>query len=113
MAEQPVRRPRPGKIGMAVRKHLKTLDVSGVDLVSVALAEATADLADLACRGGKAREFSTLLKDLERLLGEVHGDVVGEDDAGEVGGVEPKPVEPRGLAAVLGTGSSLGHRKVS
>lgn len=106
-------RPRPGKIGRAVRLQLRTLELSGMGLVSAALAEATADLADSAWRAGKSREFSTLLKDLERLLAEVHGDGARADDAGEAGGVEPEPVQPRGLAAVLGTGSALGNRKVS
>ena len=110
----PSPRPRPGKIGLAVRKQLRTLELSGMGLVSGALAEATADLADSAWRAGKSREFSTLLKDLERLLAEVHGDGDARtDDAGEAGGVEPQSVEPRGLAAVLGTGAALGHRQVS
>ena len=113
MADARQSAPRPGKIGRAVRKQLRELDLSGMGLVSAALAEATADLADSAWRAGKSREFSTLLKDLARLLAEVHGDVTPEHDAGQAGGVEPKSVQPRGLAAVLGTGPQVGHRKVS
>ena len=107
-------RPRPGKIGLAVRRQLRELDLEGMRAVSGALAEATADLADSAWRAGKSREFSTLLKDLERLLAEVQRDRdVGSGDAGEAGGVEPEQVQPRGLAAVLGAGAQVGYRKVS
>jgi len=108
-------RPRPGKIGLAVRKQLRELELVGMRAVSGALAEATADLADQAWRAGKSREFSTLLKDLERLLQEVQrvGDGVESHDVGAVGRVEPEPVQPRGLAAVLGSGAQVGHRKVS
>lgn len=109
-------RPRPGKIGLAVRRQLRELELDGMRAVSGALAEATADLADSAWRAGKSREFSTLLKDLERLLQEVQrrdGDLAGSVDAAEARGVEQKPVHSRGLAAVLGAGAQVGDRKVS
>ncbi len=111
----PVRAPRPGKIGRAVRAQLRELQLTGMRAVSAALAEATADLADSAWRAGKSREFSTLLKDLERLLREVQHDHdrSGSDDAGTAGDVEPKPEQPIGLAAILGSGTAVGHRKVS
>ena len=107
-------RPRIGKIGREVRRQLKALNLTGFGLVSAALAEATADLADIALKEGRTRDFLTLSKDLERLLVEVRrGDDARADDAGEAGGVEPEPVQSRGLAAVLGTGAALGNRKVS
>lgn len=106
-------RPRVGKIGRAVRKQLRELEPGGMKAVSAALAEATADLADSAWRDGKSREFSTLLKDLERLLREVQRDDPGPDDAGEAGRVEPESVQPRGLAAVLGARAAVGDSKVS
>lgn len=109
----PTSRPRVGKIGREVRRQLRTLELSGFRLVSAALAEATADLADRALAEGKPREFSSLVKDLQRLLDEVRRDDTRPDDAGEAGRVEPEPVEPRGLAAVLGAGAALGDRKVS
>lgn len=107
-------RPRPGKIGLAVRRYLRGFDLEGSVLVSAALAEVTADLADSAYRGSKSREFSVLVKDLERLLREVRGEGdARSDDSEEVGGVEPEPIQPRGLAAVLGPSAQVGDRKVS
>ena len=71
------------------------------------MAEATADLADAAWRAGKSREFSLMQKDLARLL-EACRDGAGSDDAGAAGRVESEPVEPRGLAAILGSGAPVG-----
>ena len=108
LVKEPVRSPRPGKVGRAVRARLRGVQLDAGQLLAAALAEATADLADQAWRQGRSREFSLLLKDLRPLLESCCGDGAGADDAGSPGRVEPEPVQPRGLAAVLGAGAPMG-----